>query len=199
MHANFYDKIRGFSKFHELTDPAHYTAVPDDWYVVITDVVGSTKAIEEGRYKEVNVVGAATIIAVLNNAKGFNIPYAFGGDGATLLIPSHLLQSVKDTLCAVQTRVYKMLSLDLRAGFVSVADLYREGAWLKVAKYHLSPTVTQAAFQGNALGLAEQWIKKGGGTNCFVARAMTEILRWKGWNAAGNPLKIKMVLCSACW
>jgi hypothetical protein len=191
MHANFYDKIRGFSKFHELTDPVHYTAVPDDWYVVITDVVGSTKAIEEGRYKEVNVVGAATIIAVLNNAKGFNIPYAFGGDGATLLIPSHLLQSVKDTLCAVQTRVYKMLSLDLRAGFVSVADLYREGAWLKVAKYHLSPTVTQAAFQGNALGLAEQWIKKGGGKTLICEHSDDSGLSLEGLECRWQPIENK--------
>ncbi len=29
--------------------------MPDDWYVAITDVKGSTKAIEAGRYKDVNL------------------------------------------------------------------------------------------------------------------------------------------------
>jgi hypothetical protein len=34
--------------------------VASDWYVVITDIVGSTKAIELGKYKAVNIIGACS-------------------------------------------------------------------------------------------------------------------------------------------
>ena len=164
MFQNFYQSLEGFGQFSELTSPSHYVDVPADWYVVITDVRGSTNAIAQGRYKEVNLVGAAAIIAVLNMTGRVPLPYAFGGDGATILIPQHLVDMVRDTLCAVQTRVKAMFDLELRAGCIPVSALYEQKAWLKVAKFQLSPTVEQAAFQGNGLGLAEQWVKKGGGT-----------------------------------
>ena len=54
--------------------------------------------------------------------------------------------------------------LELRAGCVPVQALYDAGCSLLVGKFFLSPTVSQAVFQGNALSLAEQWLKKGGGT-----------------------------------
>ncbi len=164
MSDNFYNDIQGFSQFSELTNPSHYITVPSDWYVVITDVKGSTQAIAEGRYKDVNMVGAAAIIAILNIAKRIPIPYAFGGDGATVLIPPYLLDEVRSTLSAVQTRVKNMFDMELRAGCIPVSALYEHGAWLKIAKFQLSPTMFQAAFQGTALGVAETWLKKGGGT-----------------------------------
>lgn len=45
------------------------------------DIRGSTRAIEEGRYKQVNMVGAAVITAVLNACAGYEIPFVVGGDG----------------------------------------------------------------------------------------------------------------------
>ena len=44
----------------------------------------STRAIAEGRYKDVNMIGAACINAVLNISRKKSVPYVFGGDGATL-------------------------------------------------------------------------------------------------------------------
>ena len=39
--------------------------LPEDWDLAVADVAGSTRAIEAGRYKEVNVVAASAIVAVL--------------------------------------------------------------------------------------------------------------------------------------
>lgn len=164
MAHNFYENLKGFSRFSELTNPAHYVDVPPDWYVALTDIEGSTRAIEEGRYKDVNLAGAAAIIAILNMAGRTPLPYAFGGDGATMLIPPQLLNDTLDTLSAVQARIRSMFGFTLRAGCIPVHALYEQKARLMVAKYALSPHVSQAAFQGTGLSLAEQWLKEGGGT-----------------------------------
>ena len=57
----FYRNLTGFTDFSEINNLENYKKVPEDWFVIITDIVGSTKAIETGRYKEVNTLGAATI------------------------------------------------------------------------------------------------------------------------------------------
>ena len=62
----FYRDLPSFDDFQRLGDDVHYSALPSDWYVVISDVRGSTKAIEQGRYQDVNTLGAASV-AVLGN------------------------------------------------------------------------------------------------------------------------------------
>lgn len=163
MSDTFYKDIPGFHSFVALANPAHFVPAPADWHVVVCDVVNSTKAIQQGRYKEVNLVGAAAIKSVLNVCEGVDCPYAFGGDGATMLIPARLVGVVKTTLEAVQHKVMQMLGLDLRAGCVPLAALYREGTELSVGRFYLSEQMSQGVFHGTALGLAETWLKKGGG------------------------------------
>ena len=45
----FYGALPSFNRFSRFVGPVPYHAVPDDWHVIITDVRGSTKAIEQGR------------------------------------------------------------------------------------------------------------------------------------------------------
>jgi hypothetical protein len=100
--TEFYANLEPFDAFTDVADMDNYRVAPDDWHVVIADVKGSTQAIEEGRYKQVNMVGAACINAVLNiTAKG-HIPYVFGGDGASLLVPSSCLDDCKQVLLGVR-------------------------------------------------------------------------------------------------
>lgn len=49
---HFYELIAGFSDFSEFPNAKWYQPLPEDWSVVITDVRGSTKAIEQGEYKQ---------------------------------------------------------------------------------------------------------------------------------------------------
>ena len=71
--ANFYADIESFDNFSKVADVDNYVIAPDDWFVVIADIKGSTLAIGEGRYKEVNMIGAACINAV--HVGSFEIQY----------------------------------------------------------------------------------------------------------------------------
>jgi len=164
MNEDFYKNLKGFGQFSELSDRHFYVTAPPDWYVVVADVKGSTEAILQGKYKEINLVGASTIIALLNLAPDVSIPYSFGGDGATLLIPPSMLDQTLTTLKGVIRKVKLNFDLELRAGCIPLKALYEQGATLMVAKFLFSPHVSGAVFQGNALAMAETWLKKGGGT-----------------------------------
>ena len=157
---DFYKNVKGFGQFSQLSDPSHYVAAPASWCVVVTDVINSTLAIENGQYKDINLSGAAVIMSILNLAREVALPYAFGGDGATMLIPASLRDEALQALAAVQTKVELAFNLELRTGLVPVQALYDAGCTLLVGKFHLSSTASQAVFQGNALAMAEQWLKK---------------------------------------
>ena len=63
---DFYQSLPVLTDFAAAVKPQNYRPVPDDWVVGFSDVVGSTRAIAEGRYKAVNFVGAGVIAAVSN-------------------------------------------------------------------------------------------------------------------------------------
>lgn len=136
-----------------------HTAVPDDWWVVIADVAGSTAAIETGEYKKVNTVGVACIAAVTNADRNVDIPYIFGGDGATFAIPGVLKEPVEAALRATQKLSREGFGLTLRAGMVRVADLRERGCWVNLAKTRLSVHAIQATFSGRGWAEAERRIK----------------------------------------
>ena len=130
---NFYQNLREFDEFRDVTDRSHYRPIPDDWCIVLADIKGSTKAIEEGRYKDVNMIGAACISAVINAVPECNIPYVFGGDGATLAVPSSATASVKRALGTARRLSQNQFNLDLRVGIVPVGDVRDAGADVLVA------------------------------------------------------------------
>ncbi len=184
----FYKNIKGFHEFVELTNTAHFSPAPADWHVVVCDIVNSTIAIQKGRYKEVNMVGAAVIMAVLNDCDGVDLPYAFGGDGATMLIPARLASRIKATLEAVQAKVELMFGLELRAGLVPIDALYRHGMELEVGRFYLSENMSQAVFHGTALGLAERWLKKGGGEAVVCEAAEKDEMNLQGLECRWEPI-----------
>ena len=83
---DFYAAMPVFDSFADVINPSSYRPVPEDWAVGFSDVVGSTKAIAEGRYKAVNMVGAGVIAAVANALQRRPFPYVFGGDGASFAV-----------------------------------------------------------------------------------------------------------------
>ena len=159
MSASFYADLPAHHHFEALADPSAYADLPPDWCIVITDVRGSTAAVAAGRYRDVNYAGAASIAAMLNTAGTVDIPFVFGGDGATLVIPPSLVEAVAPVLRAVQAVVRGELGLELRAGLVPVRDVIARGARVSVLKHAVSPDYEQAMFTGGGLLEAEGLVK----------------------------------------
>ena len=97
----FYASVPVRRGFRSLMDAGRSDAgVPDGWTIGIADVVASTKAIAEKRYKAVNMAGAAVIAAVTNALGGREFPFVFGGDGASFAVSPRDAAAARDALAA---------------------------------------------------------------------------------------------------
>jgi len=155
----FYAHLPAVADFGACTDFSGYASVPDGWTVLVADVKGSTQAIEAGRYKEVNMVGAAAITAVLNVAGDVDIPYVFGGDGATIAVPPDLEPAAREALVRLAATSMSTFGFALRVGGVTVRDLRRRGGDLTVRRLELSPGNCIALFAGGGAELADRLVK----------------------------------------
>lgn len=161
---SFFQAITPLPTLEEAVDTSRHVDVPGDWWVVIADIAGSTEAIARGRYKQVNTVGVACIAAVMNLDRTLDLPYMFGGDGATLAVPHRLLDRVLPALRGAQRMAREAFGLSLRVGLVRVADLQAEGARVRTTKVRLSPEVDLPVLSGRGWEEAERRIKAGATT-----------------------------------
>lgn len=159
MSQDFYRNLPVMQDFNEIFDARFYREVPPGWLVVITDVKGSTKAIEQGHYKDVNSAGSLAAIAIANILGHMDFPFVFGGDGMTCLIPPEALGKVQPVLAGLEDRVLAAFGLKLRTGVIPVESLYSLGGTLRCARLRVSPQYTQAVLDGTALDLAEEMLK----------------------------------------
>lgn len=144
-----------------LMEPHLFYKVPGDWHVLITDVKNSTRAATEGRHQTVNLVATGSIVAALNITHRENtlVPFFFGGDGATFIIPPSLLASVLEALYKYRENTLTNFDLDLRVGHVPVKDIYSEHHELKIAKLKTSDLFNIPVLLGDGLNYAERIIK----------------------------------------
>lgn len=159
MLPNFYSLLEPFRDFAEITQDRHFRAVPDDWVVFITDVVGSTEAIEAGCYKDVNTLGAGTIAAVRNVLGNDAFPSIFGGDGATVIVPPALADEVAQALAGLRVLADQRFGLKLRAARIPVSTILSQGVRLEVARHELYPGKCVAVVRGGGLARAERMMK----------------------------------------
>src|SRR5436190_21134734 len=159
MTINFYHDLPALESFAETIETARHAQVPGDWWIVVADVIGATKAIEEGAYKKVNTVGVACIAAVVNVDRSVEMPFVFGGDGATFAVPGSLRERVIPALREAQRLARQSFDLLLRVGMVRVSSLLDSGLSVRLAKIRLSPNVTQPTFSGRGWEEAERVVK----------------------------------------
>jgi len=157
----FYGGIPVFRGFGSLMDPALYSPLPDDWTVGVADIVESTKAIANQRYKAVNMAGAAVIAAVTNALEGREFPFVFGGDGASFAIAPADLARTREALAATAIWVKEDLDLVMRVALVPVKAVRAQGFDVRVARFGPSPNLSYAMFSGGGLGWAEAAMKRG--------------------------------------
>jgi Protein of unknown function (DUF3095) len=162
MTDRFYQDLPRLARFSQIFEGQGFRSVPGDWFVACTDVVGSTAAIEAGKYKEVNSAGSLAAMAIANQFGGMDFPFFFGGDGMICLVPAREASTVADLLAGTGQRVKEAFGLELRLGLIPVADLHSRGKTLELAKLEISPQYCQAILAGDGFDEADRLLKEPG-------------------------------------
>ncbi|MBW4659578.1 MAG: DUF3095 domain-containing protein [Drouetiella hepatica Uher 2000/2452] len=164
---SFYAALPTLEHFLDITNSQSFVSVPDDWYILISDIAGSTQAIAQGQYKVVNLLGASSIIAVLNAIDRQEVPFIFGGDGASILVPPSVLEPARQALLATRQCARDSFGMELRVGVVPVATIRAAGYALQVAKSRVTLHYSQASFAGGGLTYATHLVKAGTDPNPY--------------------------------
>lgn len=163
---NYYSELKKSTKnlVDLLESESFFTDVPNSWHVVVVDIQNSTQAVADGKHHVVNLTATGSIISVLNTIRkekqSIEIPYFFGGDGATFILPTLLLNKIVVVLENYSLHIKKNTNLTLRVGHVAVIDLYKQKCSLKIVKHRLSEHLSIPIVLGNGLKIAEEIIKK---------------------------------------
>jgi len=186
---DFLESVPEIERFADVADPSLYTDVPDTWHVVLTDVRGSTRAIEAGRYRDVNALGVASIVALRNALPDLEVPYVFGGDGATLLVPGSRRATCEAALRGVRRLAQTAFELELRVGLVPIADLRSAGHTVQAARFRTSPHVRLAMLRGSGIAQAERWVKDPAfGARYAVDSSGPEAASFEGFECRWQPV-----------
>jgi len=159
--TDFYESLTVVPSFRDVGNPALYTPLPDDWYIAVADVRGSTDAIRLGKYNEVNMADACIIAALNNFYKNENLlPYLFGGDGSFIVLPDKSMDQVEGILAFCKKAVKDAFGLEMAIGLVSVKELRSLGHDVKAARLSLSEFMDQTVFWGSGVTAAEDLVKR---------------------------------------
>lgn len=146
-----------------LSNDIAFRQVPEDWIVFVVDIENSTLAVQEGKHEEVNLAATGSIVTVLNEVKKTNkeirVPYFFGGDGTTFIVPAKFRTKIRSLLENYRHHVKLRTSLILRVGCLEVAEIYNLNHKLKIAKFALTEHLTIPIVLGTGLKHAEEVIK----------------------------------------
>ena len=158
---SFYKNVSVLTDFTQVADSRFYKPAPDDWWLVSADITNSTQAIEEGKYKEVNMAGASVIAAISNIFNETSeLPFAFGGDGAAILVPDSHLDLVDNALKFCRNAVLQNFGLVMKTGRIRVQEIRLAGHEVAVAKLKLSEFISLPVFWGDGISYAEELIKQ---------------------------------------
>jgi len=148
-------------KLHEvLADENNFRQFPAGWQIIVADIANSTQAVEAGRHDDVNLIAAGSLIAALNVTKiHTEVPYFFGGDGGTVIVPGDIANKVLEGLSAHKINTLNNFGLDLRIGSMPIDDIIKAGYEIKVAKILIGKGYTKSVIIGDGLKYAEMVIK----------------------------------------
>jgi len=146
-----------------LSDERLFENIPADWYVIVVDIENSTQAIKNDLHQEVNLAATGSIVTVLNEIKKIDkkirIPYFFGGDGATFILPKTVFKQAIEVLENFRHHVKKSFFLTLKVGSFPIAEIYAAKHQVKIARLQLNKYLNVPIVLGAGLKFAEKEIK----------------------------------------
>lgn len=158
---HFYKAAVPMDSLEEFNISGRFVQVPNDWYAAVTDVIGSTEAIATGRYKDVNLIGAAAIPALIEGLEQ-DLPYIFNGDGVLVLVPGECREEAERILSGLVHLSDVNFRLKLRAVLFNVGELRAEGLELEMGLLKLVGQQTLAQFRGSMVGAFDERIRRQG-------------------------------------
>ena len=155
--------VRG-GTLSELYDcEGNFQPVPDDWHLVLVDIQQSTLAVDRGLHYEVNLAATGSIITVhkilRRHHAHLDIPYFFGGDGASFLLPDSVYVLAQQALETYRHHVKRSSGLVLRVGSVPVHEVYETGNSIRMARFQFSDKLVLPVVLGMGIKRAEKRIK----------------------------------------
>lgn len=193
--SNFFSELRvqTISISDLVADKSLFSQVPEDWYAIAADIKNSTQAIGNGNHDQVNLVATGIVIAILNLAysKNIAIPFFFGGDGATMLIPSEILEEGLDALNQHRINTLENFGFELKIGAVSLKEIYEKGISLDISKVKISEVLTIPIVLGEGLQYAENLIKENVSDTAHNNTKIPDLLNLEGmeckWDKINPP------------
>lgn len=193
--ANFFAELPRLANSADTFDTTLYRAAPDDWELVVTDIVGSTQAVAEGRHKTVNFVAAMAIAALKNLCAPIPLPFLFGGDGSVMMVPPAFAASARLALARVRGFALREFSMQLRVGICPVGLLREFGSDVRVGRYEPTPGNHFGVFLGGGVGMLET-AARGRGDAGLIAQVAVPLslddgvaVDLDGLSCRWNPLK----------
>lgn len=188
--SDFYLKLPAVTSFEQFTRSEIYQPLPDDWVIVVADIKNSTQAIEKGLYKEVNLIGAASITQTMQSQHTQNIPFVFGGDGASICVHREDAKHVARRLGMLQKLAQENYGLTLRVAMIPVTDIRARGVDVLVAKLEITTNKFIAMFRGGGLAMADTLAKQEA-ANYEIARVDTHLDSLEGLSCRWSPVPSK--------
>ena len=161
---NFYQDLKAFK--HSITEvfnhPDYFADVPDGWSIVISDIKNSTAAVGSGKGNDVNMVAAGSLVAALNIARKHKveIPFFFGGDGISVIVPDKLLHDITSALLLHKENSVRNFGLEMHIGSIPVSEIISTGHYIKIAKIKVSSSYFKPIMIGSGFKYAEKKIKQ---------------------------------------
>lgn len=163
----FLSSLPAIPALEDLCSGAYLRPVPPDWWCVVVDIRGSTAWIEQGRYRDVNFVGASSVAAVRNAAISPHVPFVFGGDGATFLVSEQDRVPVGRALRGLVDTVRNAYQMELHIGMIQVSQLRSLGTDVYVGRYRVSENYDQSVLSGTGIIRAELSVKNAGDPHVY--------------------------------
>ena len=148
---NFFTDLPKITQERLVFDARSYAPAPDAWYLINTDVRDSTGAVAAGMHKTVNFVAACSIAAIKNACAPLPIPFLFGGDGASMMVPGRFGDEARRVLARLRRFIKQEYSLDLRVGCAQVGAIRQGGADILVGRYEPTPGNYFGVFKGGGV------------------------------------------------
>lgn len=179
----------------------NFSQIPPSWYIIIADVKNSTTAVNNGRHNDVNLVAAGSLIAALNICKNrkIEVPYFFGGDGGSLLVPQPILKEVLAGLTLHNQNCQKYFALEMHIGFMSIQEVLEAGRTIKITKHKIDNFFHKALIIGNGMQYAEKQIKHAANLEEPINKYHQRRLSLTGlecrWDRVSPPVAEHNVVC----